>query len=181
MCRRESDVHQTMKRTWKNATNNESSKPSMPKTKKHKTSSDIISQPLPFVQESFIMNPSPAKADQTHQMQENHKVDDKEASESVPTLMDKEVTQILNTSDKENKCLVENENAISTGQVHIFINFHILPYMPQKQAPAGILKKLRTVYPSSKPSVDAMRRKYPILCSSGVAPKLVRNYFKYNG
>ena len=175
--RQEPAAQQAMKRTWTKVITNENlSKAPMPDTKKHKTSSNVTEGPSSSIQLESMIVPSPAK---TAQAEESNTTKDKQETTITTPLIDKEVTQTLDTSDKENKSL-DTENEISNEQVnYIFtIYSHSLMWLKILQkviAPSGILKKLRTVYPSSKPSVDAMRRKFPILCSSGLAPKLVRN------
>ena len=147
----------------------------MPETKKHKASSNVTEGPSSSIQGESMVVPSPAK---TVEAEESNKTKDKQETTITTPPID-EVTQILDTSDKENKSL-DTENETSNEQVnYIFTKCsHYsmwLKILQKAKAPSGILKKLRTVYPSSKPSVDAMRRKFPILCSSGMAPKLVRS------
>ena len=114
VCRHDPPAQQTMKRTWTKAITNESfSMPLMSEAKKRKASSDVTAPHL--VQESMII-PSPAKTDKI-QTEQDHRANDKDVSKSIsPPPVDKEVTQILNNSDKENKSL-ENEKAPLSKQV----------------------------------------------------------------
>lgn len=115
MHRQEPAGQQAMKRSWTKTITNESfSKTPMPETKKHKASSNVIEAPPSLVQESMVI-PPPAKT----QTEGNHKAKDKEETKSTSPPIDREVTQILNTSDKENKSL-DNENELSRQQVITF-------------------------------------------------------------
>ena len=82
----------------------------MPETKKHKASSDVTEKPPSLVQESTVVLP-PVR---TTQMVESQNTE--ETKITTPPI-DKEVTQILNTSDKENKSLDDKNESLS-GQVH---------------------------------------------------------------
>ena len=115
--RQEPTTQQTVKRTWTKAsiTNESSLKPPMPETKKHKVSSDITEEvPPSLVQESMVMPPPPVRATQT---EDNNAVKVREGTQNTTQLTDKEVTQILNTSDKENESL-DIKNKLSSEQVH---------------------------------------------------------------
>ena len=78
----------------------------MPETKKHKASSDITEGP-PLLQESAVMTKSPPPAAPKATATE---LDD-DTEETAYTASDKEVTQLLSTSDKENESL-DNENKV---------------------------------------------------------------------
>ena len=114
MCRQEPATQQAVKRTWTKAaiTNECFSKPPMPETKKHKASSDVTEKPPSLVQESTVILP-PARTTQT---EKNHDIKDTVETKSTAPPTDKEVTLILNTSDKENKSL-DDKNELSK-QVH---------------------------------------------------------------
>ena len=112
--RQEPATQQTMKRTWIKAITNESfSKPMMPETKKHKTSSDITEKPS-LVQESVVVQLPPAKETQRG---ERHKGNDMEENKSTAPSVDEGVAQILNSSDKENNSL-QNESESLKEQVN---------------------------------------------------------------
>lgn len=106
-------AQQTMKRTWTTAaiTNESFSKPPTPETKKHKASNDVT-EPSSHVQQQPMVIPSPAISDNT-QTEENHRGKDKNGPASTTPPVDK---QTLNTSDKENKSL-DDENESSSKQV----------------------------------------------------------------
>lgn len=107
MFRQDSTAQQTMKRTWtKTITNETFSKPVMPETKKHKASSNVAEKAPVLVQESMIIQ---LPATET-QIGENHKANDEEETNSTTPPIDEEVTQILNSSDKENNLHNENES-----------------------------------------------------------------------
>ena len=114
-------AQQATKRTWTKVITNENfSKASMPETKKHKTSSNVTEGPPPSViQPESVVVPAPSPA--TVQAEEKQKTKDKQETTIATSVIDKEVTQKLDTSDKENKSL-DTENEISNEQVnYIFI------------------------------------------------------------
>ena len=114
-------AQQATKRTWTKVITNENfSKASMPETKKHKTSSNVTEGPTPSViQPESVVVPAPSPA--TVQAEEKQKTKDKQETTITTSVIDKEVAQKLDTSDKENKSL-GTENEISNEQVnYIFI------------------------------------------------------------
>ena len=124
---RQEATQQMVKRTWTKAaiTNESFSKPPMPETKKRKASSDVTGKPPSLVQESTVILP-PARTSQT---EKNHDGKDTEETKNTTPPTDKEVTQIRNTSDKENKS-VDNKNELLSEQVHkIFVKCFFLHCM----------------------------------------------------
>ena len=110
VCRQEpaTQLQTAVKRTWTKAaiTNESLLRPPMPETKRHKASSDVTEKPPSLVQESTVILP-PVRTTQSQN------------TETTPPI-DTEVTQILNTSDKENKSQ-DDKNELSSEQVHEFL------------------------------------------------------------
>ncbi|XP_065890005.1 uncharacterized protein [Dysidea avara] len=148
---RKEPKHQAVKRTWTKVINTESfNQPSMPDTKKHKKTVNVIEKEIS----------PPTSAPEIMSVVSHKDTEQPVETEEIPSSSNKPVAEPIeeleqNISDKEN---------VSVDQ----------PPEQEKIKQFGVLKKMRTIYPSSKPSVDALRRKFPVLCSSGVAPKLVR-------
>lgn len=117
VCRQEpaTQLQMAVKRTWTKAAiaNENLLRPPMPETKKHKASSDDVTEKPPsLVQESTVILPSVRT-----QTVESQNAKNTEETIITTSPIDEEVTKTLNTSDKENKSL-DDKNKLLSEEVH---------------------------------------------------------------